>query len=193
MRSAGSIVESTGGLGDSSMASRLTRKMIATRRRTDEDEQQPRRDIPHGGAHVRFLCFGAENRCAPGNAGDRRAETGRACGRRHRCPGSGSSKEQAGSGQAHCELWRSYLALRRSLAAVLSIICAKLARCKTLANAHESYHRNNNITIKIVSPAPQSPSPPVARRRRRCCSTTTKRKTTTTRPAQAARPKRCRT
>ena len=65
--------------------------MIATRRRTDEDEQQPRRDIPHGGAHVCFL--GAENRRAPGNAEDRRAETKRAYGG-HDCEGSGSSNKQ---------------------------------------------------------------------------------------------------
>ena len=67
--------------------------MIATRRRTDEDEQQPRRDVAHSGAHVRFLCFGAENRRAPGNAEDRRAETKRAYGG-HDCEGSGSSNKQ---------------------------------------------------------------------------------------------------
>ena len=82
-------VGSTGELSDSSMASRLTRKMIfATRRRTDEDEQEPRRDVAHGGAHVCFLCFGAENRRAPGNAGDRRVETSRASGH-GRCECSG--------------------------------------------------------------------------------------------------------
>ena len=81
-------VGSTGGLSDSSMASRLTRKMIATRRRTDEDEEQPRCYITYSGAHVRFLLG---------------AQMG-ACGHWHNRwdKGSGSSKEQAESGQSHC-------------------------------------------------------------------------------------------
>ena len=78
-------VGSTGGLSDSSMASRLTEKMIATRRRTDEDEEQPRCYITYSSAHV-CLLLGVESR--------------RACGHGlHRWDkGSGSSKEQAISG-----------------------------------------------------------------------------------------------